>query len=341
MGCRIIVHQNKFTVIKKFLPIIGLLLFIYTIYQLDITKIKEAFFSINPIYVLLILPFTFPRVFLRNYAWKLVQEEQKIHIPFLMSLKIFLIGYFYGSITPGYLGQLMRLPHLKEYTDEPYGKLFVNSTIETIVHTFSLYVMIILGAWLVLSDYPELLLIGMSWMIIFLFFLLFFKRKNRGEWFFGFMIQYFIPKKFKSYLNQFSDTFYKDFPRVKALLFPMFIGVFTWIIIFSQEYLLVVALDLPIPYLYFLLLFPLANAAGFIPITFAGLGTRELTAVILFSTLYGIPGEKMFVVSLLGFVLTDLFTGFVGFLAAVHEARKKGISIINMRKKALKRGRET
>jgi len=333
------VTEKKFPLIKKFLPIIGLLLFIYTIYQLDISKIKEAFLSINPLYILLILPFTFPRVLLRNYSWKLVQEEQKIHVPYWISLNIFLIGYFYGSITPGYLGQLMRIPHLKEYTGQPYGKLFVNSTIETIVHTFSLYVMILLGAFLVLTEYPELFMIAAGWMIIFLVVLLFFVGKDRGEWFFNFMIKYFIPRKFRDQLNHFSNTFYQDFPRIKALFYPMFVGVFTWIIIFSQEYLLVMALDLPIPYLYFLLLFPLANAAGFIPITFAGLGTREFTAVILFSTLFAAPGEKIFVVSLLGFVLTDLFTGFIGFLVSVREARKKGTTILKLRNQILKRGK--
>jgi glycosyltransferase 2 family protein len=332
------VKGNIFNKIKKFLPIIGLLLFVYTIYLLDIGEIKEAFLSINPFYIFLILSLTFPRILIRNYAWKLVQEEQKIYVPYWISLKIFLIGYFYGSITPGYIGQLMRIPHLKEYTDQPYGKLFVNSTIETLIHTFSMYVMILLGALLVLSEYPNLVLIAAGWLIIFVGVLLFFVGKDRGEWFFKSMIRYFIPKKLKSHLNKFSDTFYQDFPRIKALFYPMFIGSFTWIISFSQEYLIVVALDLPIPYLYFLLLFPLANAAGFIPITFAGLGTRELTAVFIFTTLFAVPGEKIFVVSLLGFILTDLFTGFIGFLVAVHEARKKGRSILKLRNQILKRG---
>ena len=333
--------QRKFSVIKKFLPIIGLLLFAYTIYQLDIGEIKNAFFSINPLFIVIILPFTFPRLLLRNYAWRLVQDEQKIHVPFWISMNIFLIGYFYGSITPGYLGQLMRIPHLKEYTGQPYGKLFVNSTIETIVHTFSLYVMILLGAFLVLSDYPELFAIAAGWMIIFLTVLFFFMKRDRGEYFFKLIIRYFIPKKFKMSVHKFSNSFYQDFPRIKNLLLPLFVGVFTWIIIFSQEYLLVIALDIPIPYLYFLLLFPLANAAGFIPITFAGLGTREFTAVVLFSTLFAIPGEQIFVVSLLGFVLTDLFTGFIGFLVSIHEARKKGTTIRKLRNQFLSRGGKT
>lgn len=333
--------RKKFNLVKKLLPIIGLILFAYTIYQLDVTKIKDAFFSIDPLYILLILPFTFPRILLRNYSWKLIQDEQKIHVPYWVSMNVFLIGYFYGSITPGYIGQLMRIPHLKEYTGQPYGKLFVNSTIETIVHTFSLYVMILLGAVLVLSEYPGLFMIAAGWMIIFLIVLFFFVKRDRGEWFFKTMTQYFIPKKFKTYLNQFSDTFYQDFPRIKALFYPMFVGVFTWIIIFSQEYILVIALDLPIPYLLFLLLFPLANAAGFIPITFAGLGTRELTAVVIFSTLFAASAEKIFVVSLLGFILTDLFTGFIGFLVSVREARKKGTTIRKLRSQIMKQGEET
>lgn len=333
--------NNKFTIIKKFLPFIGLILFIYTIYQLDITKIKDAFFSIHPIYIFLILPFAFPRILIRNYTWQLILKEQKIHVSSLNSMKIFLIGYFYGSITPGYLGQLMRIPHLKEYTGQPYGKLFINSTIETIIHTFSLYAMILIGALLVLSDFPELFMIAAAWMIIFLSFLLFFVRKNRGEWFFKFIIRYFIPKKFRWHLNRFSDSFYQDFPRIKSLFLPISIGVFTWIIIFSQKYLLVHALDMPIPYLYFLLLFPLANAAGFIPISFAGLGTREFTAIVLFSTLFAVSGEKMFVVSLLGFVVTDLFTGFIGFIVSVHEARKKGTTVRKLRNQILNEGKQT
>ncbi len=333
--------NNKFTIIKKFLPFIGLILFIYTIYQLDITKIKDAFFSIHPIYIFLILPFAFPRILIRNYTWQLILKEQKIHVSSINSMKIFLIGYFYGSITPGYLGQLMRIPHLKEYTGQPYGKLFINSTIETIIHTFSLYAMILIGALLVLSDFPELFMIAAAWMIIFLSFLLFFVGKNRGEWFFKFIIRYFIPKKFRWHLNRFSDSFYQDFPRIKSLFLPISIGVFTWIIIFSQKYLLVHALDMPIPYLYFLLLFPLANAAGFIPISFAGLGTREFTAIVLFSTLFAVSGEKMFVVSLLGFVVTDLFTGFIGFIVSVHEARKKGTTVRKLRNQILNEGKQT
>ena len=308
---------------KKFLPFIGIVILIYTIYTLDVEKIKNAFFSIKPIFIILALSLTLPRILIRNYAWQLIQKEQNIKLTFFQSLKIFLIGYFYGSITPGYLGQLMRVPYMKKKTGEPYGKLFVNSSIESIVHSSSMYIMIIIGALLIVETFPGIFPITIVWIIILAIIIIYFIKKERGEKLFYTLIKYLIPKKLKHNLNRFVQTFYNDFPKINRLILPFILGIFTWIIIFSQEYIIVIALGLNIPYIWFLLLFPLANAAGFLPITFAGLGTRELAAIVLFSTLFAVGKEEILVVSLVGFIITDLFTGFIGFLATLTETGEK------------------
>jgi len=313
--------KNIFKHAKKFLPIIGVIILIYIIFRLDIEEIKTAFLSIKPVFIILALSLTLPRVLIRNYAWQLILKEQKIKLTYFQSLKIFLIGYFYGSITPGYMGQLMRIPYLKEKTKEPYGKLFINSTIESIVHTLSLYGIVIIGAFLLIEKFPEILPLAIAWMIILTIIVIYFIKKERGEKLLYKLIKYFIPKKTKPNLNRFVKTFYNDFPRINKMILPFVLGLFTWIIIFTQEYIIVIALGLDISYLYFLLLFPVANVVGFIPITFAGLGTRELTAIVIFTTLFAVSEEKIFVVSLVGFIITDIFTGFIGFLATLTEAR--------------------
>ncbi len=308
---------------KKFLPLIGIAIFVYIVYNLDIEKIIVVFLSINPIFIICSLVLTIPRLIIRNTAWQLIQKEQKITISFFQSLKIFLIGYFYGSITPGYIGQLMRVPYMKEKTGAPYGKLFVNSLVEIIIHTLSLYGMMFIGALLVMGVLPELLYISGIWVVLLAIILFYFIKRERGEKLFHILIHYLIPKKLKTNLYRFVDTFYTDFPEIKKLLLPLILGIFTWIIIFSQEYIIVLALGIDIPYLYFLLLFPIANVVGFIPITFAGLGTRELTAIFLFSTLFGVAGEEVFVFTILGFVITDIFTGFIGFILSLTETKKR------------------
>jgi len=317
--------KEIFKIAKRFLPIIGIIILLYIIYSLDIDKIIDSFLRINPIFIIISLSLTLPRVVIRNYAWQLIQQEQKISIDFLDSLKIFLIGFFYGSFTPGYFGQLMRIPYMKERTNAPYGKLFVNTLLEVIIHNISLYGMILFGAFLIIGIRSDLFIVSaISIGLIFLI-LLFFIKKERGEKTFHFLIKYLIPKNFKKHLTRFVDTFYNDFPNLKSLILPTILGVFTWIIIFTQEYIVVMALGLEIPYLYFLLLYPIANIIGFIPITFAGLGTREAVAIFLFYTVcqFNVLEEEILVVSLVGFMLTAVFTGFLGFILSLTEKNRK------------------
>lgn len=313
--------KNLLNKAKLVLPFIGLIILAYIFYSLDVDKIITAFLSIEPIFIVYALLLTIPLLFLRNAAWQLILREQKIQVGFFRSLKIYLIGVFYGSITPGYYGQLMRVPYLKEKTGEPFGKLFINTIIETFVHTFSLYGMMIIGALLVVGTLPELLPITIAWILCLAFITAYFVKRERGEKLFKILINYIIPKKVKPHFNAFVDTFYIDFPRFKAMILPFVLGIFTWIIVFSQEYMILLGLGLQIPYFAFLLLFPIANTAGFIPITFAGLGTREFTAIFIFTTLFQVAGEQILVLSLVGFIVTDLFLGFLGFLLSLTESR--------------------
>ena len=313
--------KNLLKKAKIVLPFIGLIILAYIIYSLDVHKIITAFLSIDPIYIVYALLLTIPLLFIRNAAWQLILREQNITVGFFYSLKIYLIGLFYGSISPGYFGQLMRVPYLKEKTGEPFGKLFINTVIETFVHTFSLYGMMIIGALLVVGTLPELLPITIAWILCFTFIAAYFVKRERSEKLFKILINYIIPKKVKPHFNAFVDTFYIDFPRFKAMILPFVLGIFTWIIVFSQEYMILLGLGLQIPFFAFLLLFPIANVAGFIPITFAGLGTREFTAIFIFTTLFQVAGEQILVLSLVVFIVTDLFLGFLGFLLSLTESR--------------------
>ena len=101
-------------------------------------------------------------------------------------------------------------------------------------------------------------------------------------------------------------------------------------IIFSQEYIIVIAIGADIPYLSFLLLFPIANIAGYIPITFAGLGTRDFVSILIFSTLFGVKESDILVFTLIGFIVTDIFTGFLGFIVSLTETRKKPLDFLKI-----------
>ena len=322
---------------KRFLPFIGLILFIiYIIFYLELNnpvRLNEAKAYILTISKSIFLPIaivlTIPCVLIRNYAWQFVLKEQKIKISFWQSLKIFLIGYFYGSFTPGYYGQLMRIPYLKQKTGQPYGKLFVNTLIEITIRGFSIYLIIFFGALLFLSqnpDYHYIIYLILIWLLIFLATVSYFIKKERGERVFRVLVKFVIPKKLKEDLTNFIEAFYQDFPRIRKLLIPIFLSFFTWVIIFTQEYLLTIPLGLEIDYFVFLMVYPIANVAGFIPITVAGFGTREITAITLFTILYSSVTElEIFVVVIFGFLITQILTGFVGFILSLTEVKNKAL----------------
>ncbi len=327
-------RQNIFKYAKKALPFIGLiLLVIYIFYYLELNnplqllKSKELILKIiTSIFFPIAIILTIPRIMVRNYAWQIILKEQNINISFWKSLKIFLIGYFYGSFTPGYYGQLMRIPYLKEKTYQPYGKLFVNTLIEIIIRGAAIYSMIALGLIIFLdkiSIFDNALYIIFIWIAIFFTIPLLFIKKERGEKFFFTLVKYIIPNNLKKYFNNFIGTFYKDFPKIRVLFYPFLISFLSWVLIFTQEYMFVLALDVNIPYYAFILLFPIANVAGFIPITFAGIGVREITAVLIFTSLYSVTSLEVFVISIMGFLVVDVLTGFVGFLLSLTETVDK------------------
>lgn len=315
--------EKIFKYLKKFLPLIGIIILVIIVINLDLEKIKTAFLSINPILIVLSMSLLIPIMIVKNYVWQIILKEQKINITFYNSLKIYMIGFFYSTITPGFLGHLMRIPYIKEKTDEPYGKLFVNIFIDTTIRTIAEFLMILIGALIIFGSFPEIFTIIIIFLIIIGLILYYFIKKERGEKFFYSLVKYFIPKKLKGNSFKFIDTFYLDFPKLSKLIIPLILGIFVWILIFTQEYIVVYAMNVNIPYFYFLMLFPIANIAGYLPITIAGLGMREFTSIMIFSTLFGVLKEEVLVFTLVGFMITDVFPGFLGFLFSLTEAVEK------------------
>jgi uncharacterized protein (TIRG00374 family) len=320
--------KKIYSYFKKIIPLIGIIILIIIIYEIGINKIIETFLQISPLYVLIAAGITFPRLFLRTIQWKYLLKKQKIKIGFLKTMKIFLISYFYGSITPGYLGMSIRIPYLKEETNEPWGKLFINSFLETIVHGLSLYIMLIIGAFFIAKEYPEVFYVACIFVGISLLIYAYFINKNRGEKLLFFLIKIFIPKKLTKLMNKFVGTFYMDFPKKRDFIIPFIIGIPAWVLIYSQIYIISLSLDIQIPYFLFIVIYPIANIIAFLPITSAGLGTREATLIFLFS-IYGVDPAKTVVLSLAGHLLTDVLTGLYGLVIAVFETSKRKDMVVS------------
>ncbi|MCD6236628.1 MAG: flippase-like domain-containing protein [Thermoplasmata archaeon] len=306
-------NNIAFSVLKKSLPLIGVAIFTYLIYTTGIEKIFSTFLKFSPLHLLVVTLVSILAVGIYTLQWQYILKKQKIKINFFQTLKVFLIGCFYASISPGYLAQHIRIVYLKKVTKEPYGKLFTGSIIIAVINIFAIYIMAVLGSLLLIERYPSIFYTAVISIIIFTLVLLYFIKKERGERFFQLLIKFFIPKKTRDKFENFIGTLYSDFPDTKDFFVPLMLGFLALVIIYSQFYVLAISLGINIPLTVFIFLYPIATATALLPIAPAGLGTREATVVFLFS-LYGIPAELSLVLSLTSYLIYDFLYGICGLI---------------------------
>ena len=308
--------------IRKVLPLIGLCIFIYLIYNIGINKIIDTFSQISIILIGLALFYHIPRVMLKTYQWQYLNKKQKIEVKSLTISKIFLIYLFYGAITPGYIGTIIKVAYMKEATNEPLGKLFINNVIFTILSQFSLYLLFLFGIIMISNRIPETLPISITFILIMLAFCFYFYKKERGEKTLYFIVKLLMLKKLKNLFNKFIETFYMDFPNFKELIVTFIIGIPCWIIVYTQIYTIALSFNINVPYLDFILFCAVCNVVALIPISIGGLGTREYTFIVLLEP-YGVEASVALVISLAGYLITDISLGIVGIIVALFESRNK------------------
>ncbi len=312
-----------FKKIWKFVPIIGLILFVYIIITIGIEKIANTFVLI-PLYIYIIaaLPVIL-RVLIYGYKWQYISRKQKIDIHFLFYLKITLVCMFYSLITPGGLGWHIRIFYLQKKAKISIEKCITNSLLDSVTGALVGLSFAFIGSIVLFEYIPGILPLFGILLVINILGFVFFIKKNRGSKFFNILIKPIIPKKYRERFNKSIDAFYEDIPRTRDLIVPLLIEVFIWIIIATEVYIigLSFSIDLFVSYPVFILVHTISIVAiGLLPISIGGLGIREGIFVYLLLA-FGVEKEVAFVISLAGLIVKLLIPALVGMIIAFRENR--------------------
>ena len=307
----------------KFVPIIGLILFIYIIISIGIEKIANAFVLIPVhIYIIASLPVIL-RVFIYGYKWEYISKKQKIDLSFFYYLKITLVCMFYSLVTPGGLGWHIRIFYLQKKTKIPIEKCITNSLLDTVTGALVGLSFSFIGSIVLFNYFPGLFPIFSILLILNILAFVFFIKKRRGNKFFNILIKPIIPKKYREKFDQSIDSFYQDIPRIRDLIIPLLLEVFIWIIIATEVYIigLPFSIDSFISYPLFIFVHTISIIAiGLLPISIGGFGIREGSFVILLLA-FGVKQEVAFVISLAGVIVKLVIPSIVGMIIAFRENR--------------------
>ncbi len=313
----------KWEKIRRYIPIIGIGLFIYLLIRLDITKIFQEFDNIKWIYISFSTILVVVYLFFQTLKWFILAKRQKVRISFGEAFKINFISNFYGFITPAKIGTVIRADYLKKKGTET-GKGVSNFVIDKMLDFCSLFLLIFgLGFIIYREVIPEtawyLLLLTFAVLII-LFFI--FYNKNNSKFLLRPIYRKLIPDKLKEKSKIHFNSFYQDMPSVTFLFLALLINLSAWIINYLNIYLVGLALGININFVYFLIILPIATLIAQIPITIDGLGTRELTMISLFGIL-GISATKIFSMSILSIIVINIIPSIIALIFILSERKNE------------------
>jgi hypothetical protein len=298
---------------KRYLSIIGLLIFIYLIIKLDIIKIINTIKSLDLRIFLLAFLFVFIFQLTQTFKWFVLANKQGIHLPFLEALKINLKSNFYGLITPSKLGVVMRGEYLKKYAGS-IGKGVSNFVLDKLLDIFSVFFLAILFSFIFRNKFnfiPLNFFILLFLLFILLSLLLISKKKNR------FLLRFFynkiVPDKLKKKAKSTYHSFYSGIPGKGGFLIVSIFNILNWIILYLTNYLVGLSLGVDIPFIYFLAILPIGTLISLIPISINGLGTREAALISLFG-LFGVGAEKIFSMSILSLIITGILPSLIAII---------------------------
>ena len=311
--------------IKKILPIIGIIILIYILVNLDIGLIFNIFKKINPVYSFISFFAFVPLLLIANIEWQLILKKQKIHVSFWYSIKNLFIGYFYGFITPGGIGAYTRSLYLSEKSNTPLLKCLSNVIIFNTVEFIPLLIFGAIGAIFLSSIYPYLFFIILLVLAVVLVLVFFFFKNKKSKKIFVRIIQSQFIKKLSSSLEENIDSFYEDIPSFKDVSLPFVIASLNWMLKYIILYFIAKLFFIDIPIFYFIMIIAVSDVIATIPISIYGIGTREASLITMFTFFFFyILIEQIVSLSLFWFVIIWLIPSFIGAFVTVCETKKSG-----------------
>jgi uncharacterized protein (TIRG00374 family) len=309
------------------LPLVGLGIFVWIIRGIGLSNILGVLRGVDPRKLLIFPLFTIFIIWMHGLRWRLLMRMVGIDYSLWRSNVVWAIGFFGASITPAKVGDALRAYYLSRDAEREFAVCFATVVIDRLL---DLVVMLVLGiVTLLLFSYYYIRLASV-WIIVaaipVLFFLiyLFFHRELMRR-FLGPFFRTLVPSRYREELSLHFHSFYDAMAIYLRNWKQTSVG-FTYTLLFwgavlLMAYAIVRMLGLNITLGYLALLLPMLTLVETIPVSVAGLGTREAAAIYFFSVV-GVGGTEAVAFSLLYVLLGTYMVAAVGFVAWLFKPRR-------------------
>jgi len=300
--------------VKKYSFLLGIALFFIVLFNIDIKATYSILAKVKIIYLIVSLPPIFLYLYcIKGYQWNYLKKKLDIKYSLKDSIIMYGTSILIGLITPSRLGELTKVLYLKK-DGYPLPKALTSIILDRLMDIIFLVFFGYLGLLYFNNLFSKQLILIISLIIAFgLFFLSFiYLKKKLARVIFEKIFAKLIPKKYQNNWKIDTKEFFAAFKKYSYanLLYVFFITCSYWFFYYLLVFILARSLDIKISFFYLALAITAVNFINLLPISIAGLGTREATLLLILVPL-NISGGKIISLSLL-ILMLSIITAIIG-----------------------------
>jgi uncharacterized protein (TIRG00374 family) len=279
--------------------LLGVLLLIFILTRIDLSSVASTIAKVNLWYLALVVALMIPVIFLKSWRWQTLLRMQGLHYPLWQAFLAFFGSLNIGLATPGRLGEFSRVFYLVSDKGLSFSTAFSSVLVDRLFDVYFL----LLAAGVGLITIPSVsanITLSVIILVVLLTIPFLLLQKRIGIAFIRLVAKFKPLHGFGERLTAAADQFYAGIAKLASpgLIVSFLITAAAYAILFLQWKLLALSLGLALPFLYVAAYMSVANLLALLPISIAGLGTRDAALIGLFS-LHGISVEGALSYSLL------------------------------------------
>ncbi|MEW6171385.1 MAG: lysylphosphatidylglycerol synthase transmembrane domain-containing protein [Candidatus Omnitrophota bacterium] len=301
---------------KKYFRLIGILLFIIIILNIDLEKVWEVLIKANHLILFPVLLMNILVIFFRSLRWSGVVKIQGFKFPCAKAFWAYLRSLYFGNLTPARVGELLRIHYLLKYVKMDSALATSTVIFDKLLDMYLLLIFGLLG--FVMSDVWEgQFSFAVKWFFVLMVIVIpvFVAFPDLMRFLLGFLPNY---KNWRDKLLLWIKSFFQGIKSFLVLrtLISVLITLCVYLIFFLQCYWLAYSLNLDINFFYLSFCVVLFSILSVLPVSISNIGTRELVLIAMFGFI-DIDSESAVSFSLLFFFSINFFTIILGWLAFI------------------------
>ena len=269
---------------KKISRLIGIIIIVFILSKLNFAEIKTIFWEVDKHYLFIGLALTIIIIFIKSLRWNYLMQKQEIKYSLIDSFFMYSASTLLGTVTPGRIGDLSKIFYLK--TDgHSYGKSATSVILDRLFDILFLLIAGTIGMLFFLNvfknaiPYVSIFTVG----LLILFYLVI--KNELTKKILSKILNFLIPEKYQKSWQLNLHDFIGEFKKLKLkhYFFVLFLTIFSWFAYYVQMLIFAKSLGINIPFLYLAISGTVAGLVAMIPISYFGIGTRDLVLIALFS----------------------------------------------------------